>query len=194
MYPLRIRLATPPSGLALSLQDAKGHLRVDADTEDAQIEAYIKSAADYFSRYTSHQVPLLEAGYVASYGGWNTALDGLPQGVTVTGVSYQPADLSESRVSLVTVDDYAALPAGDGVYLKTTARPALSFFESVEPVAVAYTAGVTDAADLSDDLKRVLRMLVQHQYDNRQVLAFSSVSEAPATLTPALDFYRTPSL
>jgi len=194
VYPLRIRLATPPSGLALSLSDAKAHLRVDSDAEDAQIEAYIKSAADYFSRYTSHQVPLLEAGYVAVYGCWSTALAGLPQGVTITGVSYQPSDLSEARGSLVTVDDFAALPGADGVYLKTTARPSLSLFESVEPVAVAYTAGVADADDLSDDLKRVLRMLVQHQYDNRQVLAFSSVSEAPATLTPALDFYRTPAL
>lgn len=196
MYPLRIRRTSTPSGLPVSLEIAKAHLRVDAGVEDTLIEGYIKAAGALWDAYVGF--PLLQTEYVASYAGWAKALANI-EGATVTAVAYQPADTATSgaRVALAAGTDYVPLPAGDGVYLLTTARPSLATSAELEPVAVTFTRGFADAAALAaaqPDWVTALLQLVAHQYEQRQPVTFGNISEVPLTCKQTMDLYRVPAL
>ena len=164
---MSLKRITAPSALAVSLAEAKVHLRVDVDTEDALITMLIGAATESAEHAT---------GRVLMPQAWQLTLDAFPAAfeltrvpaVGITSVQYTDTSgvLQTLASSLYTLDNadatgYAYLvPAYDTSWPDTR--------EQVNAVAVTYAAGYANAAAVPELIKSWILLQVGAMFENRQ--------------------------
>jgi len=185
-----INPATPIDGEAvLPLVDAKAHLRVLDDDEDALIEALRTAAIDWIERHCG--VALGRRSFVLSHsdgGFWGAAPLRLPIGpvISVEGVGY--LDSAGTVQALVAVTDWrlasnALVPVAGGIWPATLCGPGA--------ITVSFTAGYADALAEAPALVAAVKMLLGHLYKFREaVISGVSISEVPFGVTALCAAYR----
>lgn len=164
---MALRLQTAASGLPVSLEDAKLHLRVDTDDENSLISSIIAAAAldaehemgralmpqkwllslDHFAACISLKRPPVSAidsvKYLSSAGG---------AAITVSPADYQ----------LLNGSDYAAdlIPAFGRSWPSTAAQP--------ESVQILFTAGYADAASIPANIGAWIKLRIGALYEHRE--------------------------
>ena len=170
---MSLKLITPASTLAVSLVEAKAHLRVDSSDEDTLITALITSATE-----TAEQI----TGRAIMPQTWELTQDAFddPMVLTrvpvasVTSVNYLNESgnlivLDPSAYDLYNTDDFGyatVLPAYE------TAWPATR--DTTNAVAVRYVAGYADAASVPEGIKQWIKLTVSAMFENREAEAYSS--------------------
>lgn len=157
----------------ITLTEAKWHLRVDHDTDDALIESYIASA------WLQLDGPDAKAGKAIAPQTWEIALDEFPEAevalpvgpvVSITSVKYDDGDGVEQTAD---ADTYQADTYGDpGWAVPTGSWP--STLDAVNAVRIRWVAG--RGAD--ERWKQAAMLLIGHYYAHREA-AGDAAEELP---------------
>ena len=157
---MRYLMKSPPAEEPISLEDAKLHLRVDTDDEDALIRELISAAREYCEDITSRAlVTQTIIAYPKSFG------EALPRPPlqSVAKVTYTDSTGAEHTMApgvdylVDTVNERLVLPAGKAW---PTFAP-----NPVNPIIVEYTAGY----DIPPrTVRQAMKLLISYWYDNRQ--------------------------
>jgi len=179
----RLSLKTVPVLEPMTVTDAKAHLKVEDDEEDALIEALVAAARSHAERITGRQ--LITAV-------WTLKLDRFPCGeieipvaplLTVVSVKYRDPDdvLTVWPTTEYVVDAPAGPYATTGrVYLAhkkeyptTACRP--------DAVEIEFTAGYgADPTTIPLEIRQALLLLMGHWYENRETVNIGNItSELP---------------
>jgi uncharacterized phiE125 gp8 family phage protein len=168
-----LSLATQPTSEPISLAEAKAELRVDIDDEDILIAGYITAARQYAEGATRR-------AFVEQT--WDYTLDRFPLNAIklpiqpVTSVTYVQYVDTAGNTQTFTYGTSPDTPKYD-VFTdgpRTTIVPKYNLVwpdTRVHPnvVMVRFIAGYDT---FPADLKRVLKLLVGHQYENREAVVF----------------------
>lgn len=165
---MALKLIVPATELAISLADAKAHLKVDVADDDTLITAYITAATEMAEQATGRAIMPQT---------WELTLDAFPDAfeitripaLSVTSLKYWDATgtqqtLGTGLYTLDNADDYASayvVPAYGGTW--PTAR------EQINAVALRYVAGYAAAANVPDSIKAWIKLQVGAMYENRQL-------------------------
>jgi uncharacterized phiE125 gp8 family phage protein len=164
---MSLKLITAPSALAVSLAEAKLHLRVDGNDDDTLITAMIGAATQMAEQATGRAVMPQT---------WQLSQDEFPGAFELTRIPVQ------SVVSIVYTDasgadqtldslNYTLDNASDFGSAKVVPAYAKNWPASrtkVNAVRVQYVAGYADAASVPDSIKAWIKLMVGAMYENRE--------------------------
>lgn len=164
---MALKLITPASALAVSLAEAKLHLRVTGSAEDALIEALVVAATEMAEQAT---------GTAIMPQTWALTLDAfpgsfelkLPPVASVSSIQYFDADgvLQTLGSALYTLDAAADQAPAYVVPAYGTSWPATR--NQVNAVTLQFVAGYANAAAVPDSIKAWIKLQVGAMYENRQ--------------------------
>jgi len=175
-------LTTPPAVEPVTLDEAKAHLRVDTNGDDALIARLIASARERAEAVTGR-------AFIAQ--GWTLALDAWPASRTI--VLPKPPLVSVASVTLadragdasvLDADAYIVDTAAARIVLKSTSALPATLAEA-NAVAVAFTAGYgADADDVPAAIRQAILAIVAELYEKRGDEAVAMPAQALSLLAP----------
>lgn len=172
----------------VSLADAKAHARVDITDDDALIESLIVRARSFCEEQTRRS-------FITST--WRMSLDRFPCGPLerFQGPAVEARDILLPRPPLIAVTSIAYLDTNGAAqtvastdYIVSNddepARLALAYgkdwpdtLPQLNAVTITYTAGYgATRADVPEQIKHAMLMLVSHWYENREAIGFNMQS------------------
>jgi uncharacterized phiE125 gp8 family phage protein len=165
---MALKLITAASAMAVSLAEAKLHLRVDAADEDALITAFITSATEAAEQIT---------GRALMPQTWELTLDAFPDAfeltrtpvASVTSIIYAdatgtPQTLSSALYTLDAAHDY-----GHAYVVPVYASTWPATRDQINAVALRYVAGYANAAAVPEGIKAWIKLMVGAMYESRQL-------------------------
>lgn len=169
----KLKLVTPPSVEPVSLEEAKGHLRVTITDDDSEITRYIKAAREAAESFTRRAF-VTQTWELGLYSLDPTIELPKPPLISVVGITYTDQDGAEQtlRTTDYVVDDYTE----PGLIYRARAAswPALTP-ESGVRAKVRFTAGYRGQGSPGDGAENVPEMVkvaillhVGEMYENRQ--------------------------
>ena len=175
-----LQATAQPTTQAVSLTEAKQHLRVESTFDDTQIEALIDAAQEWVESYTTRRLVQTEYRWtISGFPGKASESLRLPlspvsavdlieytdgAGNTQTFTDFQ-ADLD--------VDPSIILP-GQGGGWPSAAN------DTLDAVKVDFTAGYASDADVPRSLKQAMLLLIGHWYEHREAVSVgNTVTELP---------------
>jgi uncharacterized phiE125 gp8 family phage protein len=203
-------LVTPPSIAPVSLDEAKLHLRVDGNDEDAVVEALILAATQHLDGWSG------VLGRCLCEQTWRQDFDGfskymrLPLGpaISVASITWRNSDGQLATVAssnyLLQTDELGAFVRFDDGY----SLP--SNLADTRAVSVTYAAGYADIPAVPDDgetedvdesvparstvpapLKTAIILLAGHWYANREAVVTGTIAtELPMAVASLISPYR----
>lgn len=162
----RLTLVTAPAALPVSLAEAKAHLRVDHDDDDALISALINSAVAQIDGPDG-------IGYAMQAQTWRLTLDAFP---AVIRMPMRPV-VSVSSITYVGTDDVTATFPAESYRVVIAGGAAL--IEPVHGVSWPSTKDVLGAVNITfvagvgapHPLKQAILMMVADAYEHREAQA-----------------------
>lgn len=166
---MALKLITPATALAVSLADAKVHLRIDADqtAEDTLVTALILAATEAAEQATQRAIMQQV---------WEITLDAFPTAftlprvpvVSVTSIKYYDLagvqqTLSSALYTLDTGNEYgpaSVAPVYGGIW------PAAR--DQLNTVTLRFAAGYADAASVPASIAAWIKLMVGSMYENRE--------------------------
>jgi uncharacterized phiE125 gp8 family phage protein len=165
---MALKLITAATALAVSLVEAKEHLRVTESTEDTLITAMITAATEVAEQMTGRAIMPQT---------WELTLDSFPDAfeltripaASITSLKYYDADgvlttMDGAAYTLDIADDYGfayVVPAYGTEW--PTAR------EQINAVVVRYVAGYANAAAVPESIKSWIKLQISAMYENREL-------------------------
>ena len=190
---MALKLITASTALAVTLAEAKAHLRVDASDEDTLITAMITSATE-----TAEQI----TGRAIMPQTWELTLDAFPDAleltrvpaVSVTSIKYFDAagvqqTLASNAYALDAADDFgfAYLVPAYGTEWPVTR-------DQINAVAVQYVAGYANATAVPEPIKAWIKLTLSAMFENREAESYSaravSTTVKMSFVDALLDRYR----
>jgi uncharacterized phiE125 gp8 family phage protein len=180
-----------PAAEPISLAEAKAHLRIDGNDEDALLASLIAAARMAVERTLS--LALITES-------WSLYLDGWPRSGTIV-LPIQPAQ-AVTAVRVYDPDDEPATVNSETYSVDVLSEPArlvlsagavqLSPARLLNAFEVAFTAGYGDeASDVPEPLRHAIKLLVAHWFEQREpVVLGAAAQEVPATVAGLLLPYR----
>lgn len=166
--PRRIKITTPPATEPVSASEAKLHCRVDYSTDDDIFTRLIEVARIQCEQISGRAfITRTYTAYLDRWPGWCFELP-YPPLATITSIKYY--DDAGSAAATISSSNYI---------LDTTSEPGRVAFKSgysfpsvtlreINGVEIIYTAGYGAAADVPDQYKQAMLLLIGHLYENRE--------------------------
>lgn len=187
-----IRTVTPATAPLLSLDEAKKHLEVDFDRDDALIEAFVAAAQDHVERHTSRILTPRELEFSCS---------GFPCGIGRNGAFLIPRDPITAVSAIAYTDTTGAtieLAEADWRWSESAPDQVLAAFNGSWPAAAAEAGSVRitfeagyEAGLCPPALAQAVRLLVGTFYSQREgVVSGVSVAELPGGVAALCAPYR----
>ena len=163
---MTLRLITPATAPAVTVDDAKAHLRLDTTDDDTLVSAMLVAATEAAEHATGRA--LMTQTWEASFDSFAPALALTRAPVqSITSITY--VDLNGAEQTLapsayhLTADDFdfARLTPAFG-----TQWPQVR--GDVDGVVVTYIAGYADAASVPESIKAWVKLQVGSMYENRE--------------------------
>ncbi|MBB3972776.1 head-tail connector protein [Hansschlegelia beijingensis] len=185
----RLKLVTAPAADPVTLAEAKKHLRVMHDDEDALISMLIKAAAAQIEGPSGIGVALVTQT-------WRLSLDGFPCEIEIPLTPVSAVDsvtFKDAAGADVAFTDFAV----DLDASPTLVAPAYGATWPVPrcergSVKVEFTAGYGAPSDVPADLRAAVLLIVGHLYENREAVVLSNQQpfEMPMAVDSILNRYR----
>ncbi|MDO9236001.1 MAG: head-tail connector protein [Aquabacterium sp.] len=190
---MALRLITAPTALAVSVADAKAHLRVDGTDDDTLISAMITAAAELAEQAT---------GRALMPQTWELTLDAFPAALQLTrlpAASVASITYADSTGTIQTLPSnlYALDNADDFGFASIVPAYASSWpatRDQINAVAVRYVAGYADASHVPESIKSWIKLMVGAMYENRAAEEVGNVSHPLGFADRLLDRYKVWSL
>lgn len=165
---MRLKVIVQPASEPVSIQEMCAYLRLDCDEEQSLIGQLIKAARQYCEDF-QHRAYLRQTLELVDRP-INNILE-LPR--------------SENLQEILSVSK--ATNGGYTVVQDLLAR--LYFTAEKSNVTVRYVTGVEDAADVEEQVKLAIKMLVAHWFENRTAVSFGNTipREVPVTVKALLE-------
>ena len=184
-----IRCVVPPTDEPIGLAEAKAHLRVDHDADDALIDALITAAREQCESQTGRT--LMQAGWEIAQPCFGIAVKlWQPPVQAITSVKYLDAKGVEQTLD---ASAYRATLSYSPAYLS----PALGknwpqTCQDNEAVKVRYTAGYADANAVPRPLRTWILLRIGGLYENRnsEIIGATSADLGQNFFNSLLDPYR----
>jgi uncharacterized phiE125 gp8 family phage protein len=175
-------------GAAITTAQAKEHLRITHSDEDDYIEAITLAASEWCEDF---QNKVYVAREVVDY------LDSFPTEIrpvrspliSVTSITYYDTD-GNLQTLANTVYDVGTF--------KEPGRISLKYNQSwpdtrsiINAVIVTYQAGYVARANIPEEIKHAVKLLVGHLYENREAVSPLSMSEVPVGVKSLLSMKKT---
>jgi uncharacterized phiE125 gp8 family phage protein len=178
-----LRVVSPSVASALTLAEAKAHLRVDADDDDhdAVIGALLAAARSHVEQWLGYPLLASQMALTAP----------APRGADPVPLAAGPV-VAVSGVETMTAGVYAALPDGDWVYRQTgpnsgrvrlvgSARwPAMDDDDAA--LRVSLSSGWAGPADIPFPLRAAIMLTLGDLFTNRDGKVVSNMVRNPAVL------------
>lgn len=191
---MRIRQIAAPSAEPVTLAEAKAHLRVDNDAEDALIAAWIEAARQQIEAYTGRalmpqdwEIWLDEFPLRHRRGGWvRDAEVVLPHAPLSSIISVKTADADGNETALAEGTDYqAVMPSGPQAEQGGIVPPAGACWPATTcgvagAVRIRYRAGYASADAVPRPLWAAILLGVGDMFDNREQANGKNVTDNPA--------------
>jgi uncharacterized phiE125 gp8 family phage protein len=187
---MALQLTTAPAAEPISLGEAKAHLRIDADDEDALLTALIVAARMFVEK---------TLGVALMTQGWSYLFDFWPSAGCITLPLLPVQSVSAVKVhddagGTITLDaasyivDVPSEPAR--LVLKGAVPPAAA--RTLNAFEIAFTAGYGDEADdVPGPVRQALKLLVAHWFERREPVVLGlGAQEVPTTVAALLLPYR----
>lgn len=174
----------PPTAEPVALADAKLHLRVDGDDEDALIAGLITAARAYVETICRPQLALMRQT-------WRLVLDAWPSTARielrpyplqgVLAVRYRP--LGESEPVTLTPETYLVDTASEpGRLLARNGWPG-GALEPMNGFEVEFVAGTEEPHETPAVIRQAMLLLVGHWYENREIQVTTGAVPAALAFT-----------
>lgn len=173
---MALKLITAATGLAVTLIEAKAHLRVDTTDDDTLVEAMITAATEAAEQMTGRALMAQT---------WELTLDAFPDAVeltrvpvsAITSITYIDSTgaatvMAAPLYALDNADEFGfayVVPVYAGVWPDTRAE--------INAVKVRYVAGYASAADVPQSIKSWILLQVGSIYANREGEAAGQVQK-----------------
>lgn len=164
---MALKLITAATALAVSLAEAKLHLRVDTADEDTLITAFITAATESAEQATGRAIMPQT---------WELTLDAFPDAfeltrvpaASITSIRYWDTTGTQQTLgtALYTLDNADDFGSAYAVPAVGNAWPAAR--EQINAVALRYVAGYDTAAAVPESIKSWVKLQVGAMYENRQ--------------------------
>lgn len=165
----------------ISVPQAKAHLRVFDDSEDALIEGYIVAARQWVENYTGHV--LSRRTFIEQHSAWGDYITLYRQPVaTITTIEYDSADADQ-----VEFEDFAfSFGSHPTRIMPTSSFPSL---RANGYITVTYTAGYA-AGETPEALLQAVLLMVGHFYTIRSGVSIDEPNEVPLAVKSLCTPYR----
>jgi uncharacterized phiE125 gp8 family phage protein len=186
-------LVNGPDTALISTDDAKVHLRVDHDEEDAYIAGLVQAATDHLD--AEHGI----LGRALITQRWQLTMQAFPAGALylpvgrvqqVTSVAYYDTDNAEQALA---TDQYRLIINDESAIMELVAGVSWpSTYARSDAVKVQYDTGYGDTpADVPQAIRSAALLLVGHWYENRDAVIVGTISsELPLAVQTLLSNYR----
>lgn len=182
-----LRLVVPPAVEPVTLAEAKAHLRVDGNEEDALISSLITAAREYAETFQRR-------AYVTQT--WELTLDEWPTGPeirlprpplqAVESITYRDQSGVEHVLDPATYIVDTRSEPGRVVLAPGRCWPSVALAPA-GAITVRYVAGYGDTADsVPVKVKQAILLLVGHWYANREAVVVGQTSKAVEFAVEAL--------
>jgi uncharacterized phiE125 gp8 family phage protein len=180
---------TPPATEALTLAEAKSHLRITGDDEDTLILGLISAAREWFERQTYRQLVTAT---------WDLVLDALPSG---SGAIRIPRAPLQSVASVKYYDEAGVLqtvPATDYVVTISEEPGLIRCGQSLvwptaatrpDAVTVRFTAGYGAAAAVPQLVRSALKLMIGSLFEHREEMVDRQITALPLGAQRIIAFY-----
>lgn len=165
---------TGPVVEPVTLQEAKLHMRVDIDTDDALIAALITAAREHLETTSRPQLAMLTQTWRYLADAWPTSdvLQLRPYPLqSVSSINYTDEDGATTTMSSsdYQVDTYSQ----PGRIYITDGWPSTTL-QDMNGLAIEFVAGYGDtASSMPQQMRQALLLLVSHWYENRETVLTS---------------------
>lgn len=160
-----LHILTPPAAEPVTLQEAKDHLRVAINEDDALIEAFIIAARRWCEQY-QHRT-FVSTQYRYKLDAWPCADMRLPTMPlrSIEAFTYRTVD---GDVETVSAETYTidADAMSDHVLLLTS-WPSAQLWPR-RAITIDFTAGYPSAASVPEEIKAAIKLMVGDLYENRE--------------------------
>ena len=187
-YPVRV--VVPPSGLVVSLAEAKAHLRVEHDVDDALITALCTGVMQYLDGPTG----ILGRALLTQTLGMR--MDSLPSSFDIpyppaqeiVSITYRDLALATQTVSSslyeLRIEHFSARVSlvGQAVW-----PDAAGILDSID---VRWTAGYGNAAAVPEQIKIAMKLIIGHLYEQREEVSAEAMQRIPFGARALLDPLR----
>lgn len=184
---MRIEVVTPPDHEPLTMGEARAHLRLDGNDDDATVLALIMAARAQIEAMTGRS--LITRTLRAHFDGFAAPL-WLPRAPVsaVSSISYvdqagEMQTLAADRYQVVAGEWSPAVYPAYGVSWPGT-RP------QPEAVSITYVAGYGTINAIPAPIKAAMLLLVGHLFQNREAASPDSISEMPMGVEYLLSNFR----
>jgi uncharacterized phiE125 gp8 family phage protein len=183
-------LTAAPAAEPISVAEAKAHLRVDADDEDALTGSLIVAARMLVER---------TMGLALVTQGWSYFLDHWPERgcialplLPVQTVSAVTVHGDDGGATVLDAESYAVDVLSAPARLVLTATPPSMVTRAFNAFEVAFTAGYGDAgSDVPQPIRQAILLLVAHWFEGREPVGLGAgPQEVPAIVAGLLQPYR----
>ena len=183
-------IVTPPTYIAVSLDEIKDHLRVTHTDEDPYIQALLMTAQGQVESYLNRK--LITQTWKAFFDDWP---DGdaivLPFGQlqSVTNVKYTDSDGDQSTFSS---DDYIVdtdSEPGRVVLGYNESWPTATLYPS-NPIEVQFVCGYGDPSSVPMPIKHAIKITAADLYENRETILVGTITSSLQTVKALLANYR----
>ena len=191
---MRVRnwsVVTPPSAEPVSLIEAKAHLRVDGDDEDALITLQISAVREQVELEVRRS--LMTQTLAVRLAEWPYA-DRLtlpqPPLQSVTHIKYTDDD---GTLQTMAASDYIvyAEPEPGHVMLKASTNWPSADLQPGESIVITYVAGYGGATAVPARYKQAILLWLGHWYENRESVVVGTITgELPMAVRALLDVDR----
>lgn len=175
---MNISLVTAPTAEPVTLDEAKNHLRVDITDDDILIESLILVARNVCEGISNHK-------FITQT--WDIFLDAFPGSdefilpkslsplASVTHIKYTDEDSNQSTFSSASyaVDIYSDL--GRIKLMSDADWPSDTLYE-INAVEIRVVVGYGDDADVPQEYKQAILLLLGHWYENREQVTVGEVA------------------
>ena len=184
-----LRLVTASDAL-LSLEDAKEHLRVDFDDEDAYIASLVAAAQDLIDG------PDGMVGKAIASQTWRYGIKRPLARVhlpvvpvqSVTSMAYYDEANTEQALDL---SDFTFLASEDVAYIEPKSGvswPAM--YDRADALNITFLAGFGAVSDAPQALVHALKLMIYHWYENRQDVEATQMHHIPLGAQALINRYR----
>jgi uncharacterized phiE125 gp8 family phage protein len=183
-YEMKTRIVTPPSGLVVTLAQAKSILRIQHDNLNQIITDLSLAAEEFIEKETNHF--FLTRTIDAYFDSFDDITITHRPNVEIEDVVYRDLDGAWQSIDL---GEFDVDPYGLDTFAFIDSAPELGTYSA--PVRVRYSVGYGNSSDVPYDLRRAIEGMIQYWYENPSTVVTGTIaSELPLHVANICQHYR----